>query len=168
MVKLEIGPGYTKKKNGGYMFNPHFCPEYDVIYLDIHPPDFKCRSMWIVADAHNLPFRDNSIDEIFAGHLIEHLENPLQFLKECRRVLRRGGMVTVVTPNFLSKNAYLDPDHKHVFNFVKLWRLVKMAGLRPHFPSPNIGSLFPRKLRLLFKLILLFLSDNLTVMGEKA
>jgi len=167
MVKLEIGPGYSKK-NRGYTFNPHYCPDYDVIYLDINPPDFKCsRSIWIVADAHNLPFRDNSIDEIFSGHVIEHLEDPLKFLKECRRVLRRGGMVTIVTPNFLSKNAYLDPDHKHVFNFLKLWRLVKMAGLKPHFPSPNIGSLFPRKLRLLFKLILLFLSDNLTVMGEK-
>ena len=167
MVKLEIGPGYTKKKDKGYMFNPHFCPEYDVIYLDIHPPDFKCRSMWIVADAHALPFRDETIDEIFAGHLIEHLEDPLRFLKECRRVLRRGGMVTVVTPNFLSKNAYLDPDHKHVFNFMRLWRMVKTAGLKPHFPSPNIGSLFPRKIRLLFKLVLLFLSDNLMVMGEK-
>ena len=167
MVKLEIGPGYTKKKDKGYMFNPHLCPEYDVIYLDIHPPDFKCRSMWIVADAHALPFRDETIDEIFAGHLIEHLEDPLRFLKECRRVLRRGGMVTVVTPNFLSKNAYADPDHKHVFNFIKLWKMVKVVGLTPHFPNPNVGSLFPRKLRLFLKVILLFLSDNLTIISEK-
>jgi len=107
------------------------------------------------------------VDEVFAGHVIEHLENPLQFLKKCRRVLRRGGMITIVTPNFLSKNAYLDSDYKHVFNFLRLWRFVKMAGLKPHFSSPNIGSLFPRKIRLIFKLILLFLSDNLMVMGEK-
>lgn len=58
-------------------------------------------------------------------------------------------------------------DHKHVFNFIKLWRLVRVAGLKPHFPSPNIGSLLPRKLRLLFKIALLLLSDNLAVMGEK-
>jgi len=167
MVKLEIGPGYSKKGKG-YMFNPHYCPGQDVIYLDIKPPDFKCRSTWIVADAHNLPFRDNTIDEIFAGQLIEHLKNPISFLKECRRVLKEGGMVTIVTPNFLSKNAYQDPDHKHVFDFIKLWKIVKMVGLIPHFPSPNIASIFPRKLRLLLKIILLFLSDNLTVMGEKA
>jgi len=162
-MKVEVGPGY----GGKYGFRPHFFPSDDVIYLDIYPPKFKFNGNWVVGDALNLPFRDDSIDEMFAGHVIEHLKDPLQFLKECRRVLRRGGIVTVVTPNFLSRNAYLDPDHKHVFNFLKLWRLVKMAGLRPHFPSPNIGSLFPRKLRLLFKLILLFLLDNLTVMGEK-
>jgi len=168
MVKLEVGPGHAKKSGGGYVFRPHCSPDHDVVYLDVKAPDFKCsRCYWVVADAQYLPFRGDSVDEIYAGHVIEHLESPLRFLRECRRVLRRGGMVTVVTPNFLSKNAYLDPDHKHVFNFVKLWRLVKMAGLRPHFPSPNIGSLFPRKIKLFFKLILLFLSDNLTVMGEK-
>jgi len=167
MVKLEVGPGYTKDKNKGYMFNPHYCPEYNVIYLDIHPPEFRCRSMWIVADAQKLPFRDNAIDEMYGAHVIEHLEDPLRFLRECKRVLKRGGMVTIITPNFLSKSAYADPDHKHVFSFIKLWRMVRMAGLIPHFPNPNVGSLFPRKLRLFLKVILLFLSDNLTVIGEK-
>jgi len=166
MVKLEIGPGYTKKGKG-YRFHPHFCPDYDVIYLDINPPDFECNSLWVVADAENLPFRDDSIDEVFAAHVIEHLYDPLWFLKECRRVLRRGGMVTVITPNFLSRNAYLDPDHKHVFNVFKLWRLVRMAGLKPHFPSPNIGSLLPSKLLRFLKAASLFFSDNLGAMGEK-
>ena len=88
-------------------------------------------------------------------------------MKDCSRVLKKGGMVTIVTPNFMSRNAYRDPDHKHVFNFMKLWRLVRTAGLVPHFPSPNIGSLLPRRLRIVFKLILLLLSDTLTVVGEK-
>jgi len=167
-MKLEVGPGYSKR-GGGYIFNPHFCSDYDVVFLDIRRPNFRCdRSAWIVADAHNLPFRDCVFEEVFAGQLIEHLEDPLKFLKECKRVLKEGGMVTVTTPNFLSKNAYLDPSHKHVFNFVRLWKMVKSIGLRPHFPSPNIGSLLPRSLRRLFKVILLLLSDNLTVMGEKA
>ena len=167
MFKLEVGPGFSKKDRG-YKFNPHYLPSYDVIYLDINPPDFRCsRCYWVVADAHNLPFRNGMIDEVFAGHVIEHLENPLQFLRECRRVLKERGTVTIITPNFLSKSAYLDPDHKHVFDFIRLWRLVKTAGLIPHFPSPNVGSLFPRKLRFLFKLVLLFLSDSLTIIGEK-
>ena len=50
-------------------------------------------------------------------------------------------MVIVITPNILSKNAYLDPDHKYESNFIKLWRLVKIVSLRPYFSSPNIGSL---------------------------
>jgi len=164
-IKLEVGPGYAKKKNG-YAFNPYYCPGHDVIYLDIHPPQFKCESAWIVA--HALPLRDEAIDEIYAGHVIEHLEEPIAFLKECKRALKRGGRVTLVTPNFLSKNARADPSHKHVFDFVELWRMVRMAGLTPHFPNPNVGTLLPKGLMLFLKAILYLISDNLTVMGEKA
>lgn len=168
VVRLEIGPGYAKGKNEGYRFNPHFHPkDPDVVYLDIRRPEFRCGIPWIVADAHNLPLRDGVVDEIFAGHVIEHLEDPLKFLGECRRVLKKGSMVTVVTPNFLSRNAYLDPTHKHIFNFVKVWRLVGAAGLKPHLPNPNIGNLIPWGIRILFKLFLAFLSDSIIVVGEK-
>ncbi len=166
-MRLEVGPGYTRRGRG-YRFNPHYEPGYDVVYLDVNQPDFKLsRSTWVVADAQNLPFRSSSIDEVFSAHVIEHLEKPMKFLEECRRVLKRGGVVTIETPNFLSKYAYLDPDHKHVFNIVKLWVSVRKAGLRPRFPPLNIGSLIPQKLRLLIRLVLLLLSDNLTIRGVK-
>src|SRR5579859_7956373 len=48
-----------------------------------------------------LPFLDSSLDEIYAGHLLEHLE-PIQgdwFLKECLRVLKSGGLLGVVVPD---------------------------------------------------------------------
>ncbi|MHA1632581.1 MAG: methyltransferase domain-containing protein [Candidatus Freyarchaeota archaeon] len=167
MIKVEIGPGHAKCSDGGYRFNPRYCPDDDVIYLDIRPPDFDHQCNWIVADAQSLPFRSGSIDEMFAGHVIEHLEDPIRFLKECERVLKRGGMVTIVTPNFLSKNAYLDRDHKHVFNFIKLLDMVKTVGLTPHFPNPNLGSLFPKWLRVFLKPIFLLLSDELSIIGEK-
>jgi SAM-dependent methyltransferase len=171
MTRLEIGPGYAPQNlncSSCYRFNPHYLPALDTIYLDINPPEvYYYDASWVVADAQHLPFRPNSIDEIYAAHVIEHLEDPLRFLSECHRVLKRGGTVTVVTPNFLSMNAYLDPDHKHVFNFLKLWRLVRMAGLVPHFGSQNIGSLLPHLVRRFFKLVLLVLSDNLVVLGEK-
>lgn len=43
------------------------------------------------ADAHYIPFKDETFDSIFAGEIIEHLENPAQFLREVERVLKRGG-----------------------------------------------------------------------------
>ncbi len=169
MVRLEIGPGYSRSLSSRcYRFNPRYHPDYDVVYLDLRAPDFRCeRCSWIVADAQRLPFRSCSVDEIYAAHVIEHLEDPLQFLKECARVLRRGGTVTIETPNFLSRNAYADPDHRHVFDFVTLMKLFRRAGLVPHFASPNIGSLLPRWLRRFLKLFLLILADTLVVVGEK-
>ena len=58
MVKLGIDPGCTRG-NKGYMFNLYCCPDYNVIYLDIKPQDFKCNR-----DAHNFPTKNDSIDEI--------------------------------------------------------------------------------------------------------
>lgn len=46
-----------------------------------------------------LPFEDNSIDTIISCNLIEHLENPLNFLKECRRIIKEDGKIIIITPN---------------------------------------------------------------------
>jgi len=45
----------------------------------------------VQADAHHIPFTDETFDGVFAGEIIEHLENPAQFLREVERVLKRGG-----------------------------------------------------------------------------
>lgn len=49
-----------------------------------------------------LPFKTNSIDLIYAGHVIEHLQidKALEFLKEIYRVLKPGGKVFIVVPDF--------------------------------------------------------------------
>jgi len=169
-MKLEIGPGYSSIPSvpgQSYEFRPHYCIEPDVVFLDIELPKVACKCNWMVADAQLLPFRGNVFDEMYSAHVIEHLEDPQQFLREIARVLKRGGMITVVTPNFLSKSAYLDPDHKHVFNFMRLRRLFGTAGLKPVYPSPNVGSFFPKGLRYLLKAILLVILDTLEIRGVK-
>jgi predicted SAM-dependent methyltransferase len=50
----------------------------------------------------SLPFDDNSVDIVFAEHVLEHFEYPTQsstFLKECFRCLSKGGVVRVVVPD---------------------------------------------------------------------
>lgn len=47
-------------------------------------------------------FADNSIDEIYAGHLLEHFdmhEGKLA-LQEWKRVLKKGGVITITIPDF--------------------------------------------------------------------
>lgn len=48
-----------------------------------------------------LPYPDASIRFIYAEHFIEHVERPaaLRLLRECRRVLRPGGVVRLSTPD---------------------------------------------------------------------
>lgn len=60
----------------------------------------------VVADVHldlrnPLPYADGSVNLIFNEHFIEHItrDEALRFLKECRRVLKPGGVFRVSTPD---------------------------------------------------------------------
>lgn len=48
-----------------------------------------------------LPFKDNSLDIVYSSHLVEHIykRDFIKHLKECHRVLRKGGKLIVQTPN---------------------------------------------------------------------
>lgn len=47
----------------------------------------------------SLPFHDKSFDVIISFETIEHIKKYDKFLKECRRVLRNGGLFICSTPN---------------------------------------------------------------------
>lgn len=51
--------------------------------------------------SHGLPFPDESCALIFSEHVIEHLsrEDAENFVRECYRVLQKGGVVRISTPD---------------------------------------------------------------------
>jgi len=51
------------------------------------------------ANAEKIPFQSEMFDSVFAGELIEHLENPRHFVKEVSRVLKKSGSFILTTPN---------------------------------------------------------------------
>jgi ubiquinone/menaquinone biosynthesis C-methylase UbiE len=48
-----------------------------------------------------LPWPDQSADVVYSSHTLEHLsrEDGLRLLKECRRVLKRNGIIRIVVPD---------------------------------------------------------------------
>src|SRR5258705_406500 len=52
----------------------------------------------VVGDVQRLPFRDASLDLVFATGLLEHVEDERLVISEIARVLRTGGLVHVEIP----------------------------------------------------------------------
>ncbi len=74
----------------------------------------------VVGDCTDLHiFEDDAFDVVFASNLLEHLERPQSdaLLAEARRVLRPGGRLILLQPNFrLQPGRYFD-DFTHVAIF---------------------------------------------------
>jgi 2-polyprenyl-3-methyl-5-hydroxy-6-metoxy-1,4-benzoquinol methylase len=49
-----------------------------------------------------LPFADDGFDAVACIDGIEHLERPFDFVRECRRIVRPGGVLLLSTPNISS------------------------------------------------------------------
>lgn len=86
----------------------------------------------------DIGFREESFDAITLNHVIEHAHDPVKLLMECRRILRRGGHLMIVTPNsesFAHKHfgaswrGLEPPRHIHIFSPTTLTAVVTRAGL---------------------------------------
>lgn len=58
------------------------------------------RARFGIADAHRLPFDDESFDSAFCSGTLHHLSDPARGLRELARVVRRGGRVAAMEPNW--------------------------------------------------------------------
>jgi SAM-dependent methyltransferase len=72
------------------------------------------------ADAHQLPFADDSFDASRADRIFMHLESPARGLSEMLRVTRRGGRVLVYEVDFETITLDL-PDRDRTRKIVNTW-----------------------------------------------
>jgi SAM-dependent methyltransferase len=59
------------------------------------------------ADVRRLPFPSGRVDLVMSAHMLEHLPDPLEGLREMTRVLRPGGTLLLVTTRPSVPEAYL-------------------------------------------------------------
>jgi SAM-dependent methyltransferase len=81
-VKLDIGSQSSRFK--------------DYTTVDLYAPEAD-----IKADAGHLPVPDNSVEAIWASHILEHIppSRTQEVLREWLRVLEPGGVLTIALPD---------------------------------------------------------------------
>ena len=119
----------------------------------------------VVAEAHDLPFDDNSQDYVISSHVFEHLPDPIGALNEWIRVIKDGGYIFMIVPipgahpsDANRKRATLQNILDAVGLTADTWDYEKNPvpdGRRGHYfvYSPEslqaiIGALFPDELKL--------------------
>lgn len=74
--------------------------------------DISEKTPFIVGNAHNLPFEDNSFDLILLLDLLEHTDDKI-VMKEVYRVLKPNGHVIITVPTFMFLWSQHDIDNHH-------------------------------------------------------
>lgn len=63
-------------------------------------------------DVFPWPFEDAEFDAILADDIWEHVEHPLEFMREVHRILRPGGQIKIRTCAWDNENSFRDPTHR--------------------------------------------------------
>jgi len=75
----------------------------NVFSLDCEDSMQAPRGRFMLADMNaGLPFGEGVFDAVVCIDGIEHIERPFDFIGECRRVTRKGGVLVISTPNLLA------------------------------------------------------------------
>jgi len=114
LIKLDIGCGKNKKKG--------------FIGVDIDPHS----NADIISSALELPFGDESIDEIHSSHLVEHfsLKEAKVFFDEIYRVLKKDSKAFLKIDKDWSKKRLFKKDstHKHRYSKKEIKNLSSRFG----------------------------------------
>lgn len=166
---LDVGCG------GGFLSNELALNGHKVTGVDLSHESIKVARAhdstksveYLVADAFNLPFADESFEVLTAMDFLEHIEDPKAVIKEFSRVLKPGGLfffhtfnrnplawfVIIKLVEWLVKNT---PKNMHILRlFIKPQELSdycessemkvqSMIGIRPKIGSIPIGNIFSR------------------------
>ncbi len=66
-----------------------------------HLKQFRGRYVLQKDNANALSFNDNSFDAVFCAATLHHMENPYLMISEMARVLKHGGRLAIMEPNWI-------------------------------------------------------------------
>lgn len=87
-----------------------------------------------LVDGNTLPYEDSYFDIVIASHVVEHVENDAELLREIHRTLRDDGGAVILIP--INEN-YNDPNHLHRYTSDEFLKIAEASSLMPVFKLEN-------------------------------
>lgn len=141
-VIFDIGGGQRFQKN----LTPYkkYFTNCSYKTVDIDPK----RNPDILADAHNLPIANESVDGVICKSVLEHVKNPFQVVEEIYRILKPRGKCFIYVP-FLFAWHSSEKDEEDFWRFsedgikylFRKFRKIEIYPVRYHFET--IANLLP-------------------------
>lgn len=152
-------------------------------FIDLYPARPEVKKCDLNRD--KFPYNDDTFDEVYSEDVFEHLLNHDHFMRECNRVLKPGGKLTIITDNAnswvwafagthlgeyeeLSDNE--DDRHYALFTDWHLENIFKQYGFKPrrvkfwnYYRSGKVKNFVKR----FINFVLLFTTWNYRLVYEK-
>lgn len=123
IVSPELQEMLEQKKPVAIEFGSGDRPRDGFFHIDLVEMD----RVDVVADLNDplSCFPDDSVIEIYAHHVLEHVRNFIQLMQEVHRVCMRDSTVTIVVPHYSNQLAYSDPTHVRFFGLYTMCYFVE-------------------------------------------
>ena len=153
---LEIGSGY-----GTFLIGARLWEKMDA--FGVEPALFQCdnlklpkrvlraggveENIYFGATGEQLPFRKCFFDIIYSNNALEHVSDPQKVLNEAFRVLKPGGKMVIIVPNYFT---FWEGHYKifwcPLFNWRPLGRVyIRLMGRDPDFLD-SLHLVTPKKI----------------------
>lgn len=141
-VGLPPGTSLLDAGAGECVYKKYFTHcNYKSVDLGIGEPNWNYSHLDYVAPLHELPIEDESFDAILCTQVLEHLQKPIESVKEMYRVLRPGGHLFMTAP--MAHNEHQIPYDFFRYTSFGLKHICTEAGFREIRVTP-MGGMFLR------------------------
>lgn len=114
-----------------------------LVNVDHVPPQGnRPPGLFVVADAHHLPFASGVFAGALAKDVLEHVEDPIAVLTELGRTCQAGGRLAVVVPRAIPRAVWDDPTHIRGFTENALRTGFRLSGWKASSAIHRLGG-FP-------------------------
>jgi SAM-dependent methyltransferase len=124
-VELELGCGATKRDGTAIGVDARDLPGVDLVG-DV----FEVLSL----------FPGASVDAVVSYHFVEHIDDLPRLVCELARVIKAGGMLTIVVPHFSNPYFYSDYTHRRFFGLYTFCYFARSSLFRREVPTYGLAT----------------------------